>query len=43
VLSVLAPTPPQVVKNQTTFLPHAPYAMVSIQQIIKDASFITAF
>jgi hypothetical protein len=24
--SVVAPTPPQVVNNQTTLLPHAPYA-----------------
>jgi hypothetical protein len=42
-LSVVAPTPPQVVKNQTTLLPHAPYAMVPIRRIIKDVSFITAF
>jgi hypothetical protein len=41
--SVVVPMPPQVVKNQTTLLPHALYAMVPICRIIKDVSFITTF
>jgi hypothetical protein len=41
--SVVAATPPQVVKNQTTLLPHALHAMVPIWLIIKDVGFITAF
>jgi hypothetical protein len=43
VSSVVAPTPPQVVKYETTLLTCRPYVMVPILGIIKDVGFITAF